>query len=111
MGILPLMLGWGWWGEVYFTKEGSNTLEVTSYINIQIPCFGDTVEYQNLGLERGQEKSRILLWQKSGNPGLCLQSICNGQLSKVNNGCILNSQHIVEHIFYDEKYFLFNVVL
>ncbi len=25
-------------------KKGSNTLEVTSYINIQIHCFGDTVE-------------------------------------------------------------------
>ncbi len=25
-------------------KKGSNTLEVTSYIDVQILCFGDTAE-------------------------------------------------------------------
>ncbi len=29
-------------------------------------------EYQNLGLEKGQGKSGILSWQKSGNPALLI---------------------------------------
>ncbi len=36
-------LGWGGVGDTS-QKKGSNTLEVTSYINIKILCFGDTVE-------------------------------------------------------------------
>ncbi len=32
-----------------------------------LPCILGK-EYQNLGLEKGQEKLGILSWQKSGNP-------------------------------------------
>ncbi len=56
-------------------------------------------------MERVWKKYGIYLDQKGKNPDYFpdkyrLAQICNGDLSKVNNGCVLNSQQIAEHIFF-----------